>query len=73
MLFGQIEHERPLPGDTQQMNPNKIVKDPAGGWRLGRFAFLVGKRGSMVALQEGTWGFLPNLPNMPCTAYLGIC
>jgi hypothetical protein len=28
MLLGQIQYQRPLPGDEEQVNPHKIVKDP---------------------------------------------
>ena len=28
MLLGQIEHQRPLPWDPEQMDPDKIVEDP---------------------------------------------
>jgi hypothetical protein len=31
MLIGKIEHQWPLPRDEQQVNPDKIVKDPACG------------------------------------------
>ncbi len=36
----------------QHMNPDKGMENPACGWRLGGFTFLVEKRGSM-SLERG--------------------
>ena len=47
LLLGQVEHQRPLPGDTEQMNPDKIVEDPPRCRALYPAALVIGKRGLM--------------------------
>ena len=44
VLFGEIEHQRPLPRKTAQVNPDKVMEDPAGRGVLHPLAFLVGTR-----------------------------
>jgi hypothetical protein len=48
MLFGQIQYQRPLPGDEEPVNPHQIVKDPPRCRILYRGALLVRKGGSVV-------------------------
>ena len=47
VLLGEADDYVWWARDKQHMNPNKGMEDPACGWRLGAFAFLVAKRGSM--------------------------
>ena len=51
VLFGEIEHQGPLPRGEEQVNPDKILEDPACRWVLDRFACLMRKR--RVMLLEG--------------------
>jgi hypothetical protein len=48
VLFRQVDHDGPWLRDEQQMNPNKVVEDPARGRVLHRLRRLVGKRGPVV-------------------------
>lgn len=44
----QVEDDGPLVRETPPMHPDTVREDPPCGWRLGRVALLVWKRGSMV-------------------------
>ena len=48
VLFGQIEHEKPLSWDVEHMNAHKVVEDPPRGGVLDALAFLVRKCGLML-------------------------
>jgi hypothetical protein len=50
MLLGEIQYQRPLPGDEEHVNPHKIVKDPPRCRILYRGALLV-RKGCSVVLQ----------------------
>ncbi len=44
VLFGEMEHERPLPRKTAPVHPDKVMEDPAGRGVVHPLAFVVGKR-----------------------------
>jgi hypothetical protein len=46
--LSQVDDDGPLLRGKQLMNRHKAMEDPPCGWHLGRFAFLVRKRCSVV-------------------------